>query len=230
MRVAAIIPALNEEETVGDIVRRCINALKDSADLRVVVTDNGSGDSTAEEAEAAGAEVVFHPVRGYGGACLEAIRHLEGWADVLVFLDADGSSRPEEVLELLRPVFRDESDLVLGARPEDSPMTLPQRWGTWLATFLIRLRWGFPYRDMGPFRAITFESFQRLGMKDTTWGWTVEMQILAVIEGIRVIEVPVSWLDRAAGVSKISGSVAGVCRAGSKILWTIGKYSLQRSN
>jgi hypothetical protein len=142
-------------------------------------------------------------------------------------MDADGSSRPEEVGALLRPILDEGVELVLGSRPSDSSMTLPQRWGNRLATRLISLRWGHTFNDLGPFRAIRSVSYGRLGMRDRTWGWTVEMQILAVLSGLRIQEVPVSWDERMAGVSKISGTISGVVRAGVKILSTIARLSLR---
>ena len=106
-------------------------------------------------------------------------------------------------------------------------MTFPQRWGTQLAISLIRCRWGYRFQDMGPFRAIRHDAYCKLGMQDQTWGWTVEMQILAVLQGLSILEVPVSWLPRHGGVSKISGTLSGVTRAGGRILWTIAKYSFR---
>lgn len=224
LKVGVVIPAYNEQGVVGLIVRRCLDALSDRHPVRVCVADNGSTDDTGLEAAAAGAEVVLARPRGYGLACRSAVDHLGSWPDVLLFVDADGSSRPEEAQRLLDPIAEGEADLTVGTRPEGAPMTPPQRWGTRLATALIRFRWRMAVTDIGPFRAIRREAFERLGMQDRTWGWTVEMQILAAVKGLRVREVPVSWEARIAGRSKISGTVLGVARAGARILWTIGKY------
>lgn len=224
LNVGIVIPACNEQESVAQIVRRCLDANSPEDQIRVVVADNESSDETARRAREAGAEVAPASPRGYGHACLAAIERLGGWPDVLVFLDADGSSRPEEIELLLAPIREGRVDLTLGRRPLDSPMTPPQRWGTRLAAFLIHLRWGRRFQDIGPFRAIRADAFHRLAMRDRTWGWTVEMQILAISQGLRIQEVPTSWEKRLAGVSKISGTVSGVVRAGARILWTIGKY------
>ncbi len=229
MRLGIIIPALNEEATVGQVVGRCLRAANRWGQVRVVVADNGSSDRTAARARAAGAELVPVDARGYGSACLGAIRYLGAWPDLLVFLDADGSSRPEEIPRLLHPLVEGQADLVLGRRPAGAAMTLPQRWGTRLAVLLVNLRWGTGYHDMGPFRAIRRSSLERLAMSDRTWGWTIEMQILARCRRLRVKEVPVSWEARLAGKSKISGTVSGVLRAGCKILWTVGRYALRRT-
>ena len=225
MKVGIVIPARDEEKSVGQVVERCRPLVSGTDEIRTVVCDNGSGDGTRAEAEKVGAKVVYAGKSGYGLACLTAIAELGNWPDVLLFLDADGSSRPEEAQDLLTPIKEGRADLVLGCRSSSVHMTFPQRWGTWLATRLIAWRWGHSFRDIGPFRAITRQAYARLGMKDRTWGWTVEMQVLALMRCLRVQEVPVSWDPRVTGVSKISGTVSGVIRAGARILWTIGCYA-----
>ncbi len=227
MNLAVIIPALNEAATVGVVVREVLDDTGDWS-TRVVVADNGSQDETGRVAREAGAEVVRASPHGYGLACLTALGHLSDWPDILLFLDADGSSRAAEIPSLLSPIRDRAADLVIGCRPDRSAMTLPQRWGTRLAISLIRWRWGYHFQDMGPFRAIRHDAYAMLGMRDRTWGWTVEMQILAVLRGLSILEVPVAWLPRQAGVSKISGTLSGVTRAGGRILWTILRYSLRR--
>lgn len=229
MRVGVVIPALNESASVGDIVRRCLDQCADGDEMRVVVCDNASTDDTADVAREAGAEVVAEPHRGYGAACLAAITSMGKWPDVIAFIDADGSSLPEEIERLLAPIRREEADLVMGRRqPSPGAMTPQQHFGGWLATRLIALRWGVRYADLGPFRAIRRDAYERLGMSDRTWGWTVEMQILAAIERLRIEEVEVSWERRVAGESKISGNIVGVLRAGFKILYTIGRFLPRR--
>ena len=227
MKIGVVIPANDEELSVGQVVERCRESAESFGSCRVVVCDNNSSDRTASVARAAGAEVVFARQRGYGNACLTAIDRLGSWPDVLVFVDADGSSRPEEMGSLLRPIRDQGVEFVLGSRPSGSPMTLPQRWGNGLATRLVSFRWGHTFSDLGPFRAIRLSSYRRLGMQDRTWGWTVEMQILAVLSALSMKEVSVSWDQRMAGVSKISGTVSGVVRAGAKILWTIARFSFR---
>ncbi|MGH9338547.1 MAG: glycosyltransferase family 2 protein [Acidobacteriota bacterium] len=227
MKVGLIIPAYNEEESIGQVVRRCMNLASQPGTGRVVVCDNDSSDSTAEVARAAGAEVVHAAPRGYGIACQRGIQHLGSWPDVLVFIDADGSSRPEEIDRLLKPIRCSGADLVIGRRPPDSPMTPPQRWGTRFAVWTLNWRWGSTFTDIGPFRAIRRISLEKLKMRDRTWGWTIEMQILAILNGLKVEEAPVSWEKRLAGRSKISGTVSGVLRAGARILWTIGRYGFR---
>ena len=224
MRLGIVIPAFDEEESVGSVVERCLLATKPLDSLRIVVCDNGSRDNTASIASKAGAEVVQVEMKGYGAACQGGISHLADWPTIIVFLDADGSSRPEEIPNLVEEVVGGEVDLVIGCRPWAAPMTPPQRWGNWLAVKAVNYFWGSDFSDMGPFRCITKESLDRLGMQDQTWGWTIEMQILAQIRGLRVKEVPVSWEERMAGISKISGTVSGVVRAGFRIMWHVARY------
>ncbi len=226
MKLGVVIPARDEERAVGDVVRRCRHALRPLGDLRVMVADNGSLDRTAEIARSASAEVVAVPEKGYGAACLGAIEKLGTWPDVLLFLDADGSSSPEDAPRLLEPVLEGQAQLSLGTRTSTAAMTLPQRWGTRLAVRLVNLVWRTGYRDMGPFRCIERRAFESLAMQDRTWGWTIEMQIKAARHRLKVVEVPVSWNDRLAGVSKISGTTTGVVRAGAKILWTVGRLAI----
>ena len=142
MKIGVVIPANDEEQSVGRVVRRCRKSAALFGSCRIVVCDNNSSDETASVARSAGAEVTFARQRGYGNACLTAIAHLGDWPDVLVFVDADGSSRPEEIGRLLEPIQHEGVEFVLGTRPSDSPMTLPQRWGDGLATRLISFRWG----------------------------------------------------------------------------------------
>lgn len=228
MNVGVIIPAFNEESSIGIVVRRVIKTLEPEFRFRVVVCDNGSRDRTAEAAASAGAEVCAVPKRGYGAVCTGGLEHLGEWPDVIVFLDGDGSSRPEEIPLLLRPIRDAEVDLVLGERTRKAHMTAPQRWGTGLAVWLMNARWGSRYRDMGPFRAIRRKSLVGLGMKDQTWGWTLEMQILALLRNLGVREVQVAWEPRISGASKISGTLSGVVRAGCRILWTFLLYAPKR--
>lgn len=228
MKLGVVIPALDEEACVGQVVRRCRGESRGLGEVRIIVCDNGSADDTAQVAADAGAEVVFVPRKGYGAACLAGIAHLGGWPDILAFLDADGSSRPEELAQLVEPLTRAESDLVLGVRSRTAEMTPSQRWGTRLAVVLVNLIWRTRYHDMGPFRCLTAASYGILGMRDRTWGWTIEMQILAAEKGLRFVEIPVSWDSRLAGSSKISGTVSGVARAGAKILWTVTQYAWMR--
>ncbi len=221
-RIALIIPALNEEEALPKV----LDELPRSLFARVVVVDNGSTDGTVAVARRGGAEVVEEPRRGYGQACLAGLARLGADTDIVVFMDADGSDEPSEAVHLIAPILRGEADLVIGSRAlggaEPGSLRWAQRWGNRLAVGLIRLLYGFRYSDLGPFRAIRWQSLEGLGMGDTNFGWTVEMQVKAVQRGLRVQERPVSYRVRI-GESKISGTVGGTVKAGIKILWTIGR-------
>jgi len=223
--ISVIIPALNERESIGLVLRDLPRPLV----RQVIVVDNGCTDDTPAIAACAGAQVVRQARRGYGAACQAGIAALDPRADVVAFLDADYSDFPEEIEGLVEPLRRGEADFVIGSRvlrDESRAALLPQAyWGNRLATFLIRRFWHFAYTDLGPFRAIRRESLETLGMRDTTFGWTVEMQIKALRAGLRVREEPVSYRKRI-GRSKISGTVKGTLFAGTRIMFTIFKYGL----
>jgi rSAM/selenodomain-associated transferase 2/rSAM/selenodomain-associated transferase 1 len=217
-RIAVIIPALNEELSIGKVIA----AIHEWVD-QVVVADNGSSDLTAQVAREHGALVVHEPRRGYGSACLSALAAMNN-ADVVVFLDADFSDYPEEIPLLVDPIIGGEADLVIGSRTlgyrEKGALPLQARLGNWLACRLIGAFWGAKFTDLGPFRAISYPALQRLQMQDRDYGWTVEMQIKAARDGLRTMEVPVSYRRRI-GKSKVSGTIRGVAGAGTKILGTI---------
>jgi glycosyltransferase involved in cell wall biosynthesis len=231
-RISFIIPALNEEAALApmlDGLRAALDAAA-CADTDIVVVDNGSRDGTAAVARKHGARVVSEPRRGYGQACLAGLAALGAQTNIVVFLDADGSDDPEDLARLLTPVRDAKADLVLGSRTiaarASGAFTPQQAFGNWLATGLMRLFFGARYTDLGPFRVIRREALERLRMRDTNFGWTIEMQIKAHRAGLRVLEFPVNYRKRIAGHSKISGNFAGTLRAGWKILWTIAKHRL----
>jgi glycosyltransferase involved in cell wall biosynthesis len=213
-RIAIVIPALNEAETIGALIRRTPYAAG-----CITVADNGSTDGTAAIALAAGARVVRVPRRGYGRACQAGIA-ANPKADVFVFVDADLSESPEEMLDLVQPILRGEADLVLGVR-DGRERPWHARAGTHLCVWLINRLWRTRYTDLGPFRAIRAASLLALDMRDETWGWTIEMQVKAAERGLRCREVPVFSGPRAGGQSKISGSLPGTVRAAGRMLETI---------
>jgi glycosyltransferase involved in cell wall biosynthesis len=227
-RAALIVPALDEEGIIGptlDSIPRGLFRL-------VIVADNGSQDSTASIARKHGAVVVSEPERGYGAACLRAIDALPVDIDVVVFMQADGSEDPREAAQLVAPILEGRADLVIGSRllgrAEKGALLAHQRFGNWLATTLIRWRYGFCYTDLGPFRAISTSALRRLGLRDRNYGWTVEMQVRALQAGLRVIETPVSYKVRQAGTNKVSGSAKASVEAGVKILWTVARLALSK--
>ncbi|MFN8006785.1 MAG: TIGR04283 family arsenosugar biosynthesis glycosyltransferase [Terriglobia bacterium] len=225
-RISVVIPAFNEESSIAKVLR----AIPGWVD-EVIVADNGSNDRTADVARAAGARVISEMCRGYGSACLAGIAALDN-PEVIVFIDADFSDYPEEMQHLIDPILHGEADMVIGSRTlgqrETGALTLQQRFGNRLACRLIRLFWRVSYTDLGPFRAVRAATLAELGMKDRGYGWTVEMQIKAARQGVRIQEVPVSYRKRI-GKSKISGSVRGVVGAGTKILTTIFLAALTAS-
>lgn len=223
--IGVVIPALDEEAAIGRVVADIPDWVDD-----IVVADNGSSDRTAEVARAAGARVVAAPERGYGAACQAAIAAIAN-PDILVFVDGDYSDRPSEMGALVDPIARGEADLALGSRIESASLSGAlqphQRFGNWLACRIIRRFWGVSYEDLGPFRAIRRDSLQQLAMTDRGYGWTVEMQIKAIMAGLAHVEVPVTYRPRI-GVSKISGTLRGSVQAGITILGVVFRLARAR--
>lgn len=221
-RIGVVIPARDEEAAIGKVLA----AIPSWVDA-IVVADNGSRDRTGEIARAAGAIVVAEPRPGYGAACLAGLAALPA-ADIVVFLDGDYSDYPEDMGQLVDPIVAGRADLVIGSRvlgrAEPGALTPQQRLGNALATWLIRLIWRARYTDLGPFRAIRRDALDRLAMGDRDFGWTVEMQIKAAEAGLAHVEVPVRYRARI-GASKISGTILGTVRAGTKILSIIARHA-----
>ncbi len=225
-KIIVIIPAFNEENAVGKVVK----AIPKNWVEEIVVVNNNSTDQTRQSAEKEGALVLDQPIKGYGNACLKGIEYVKSKAekpDIIVFLDADYSDYPEQLPELVKPILEDEMDMVIGSRAlgerEGGSMTFPQVFGNWLATRLIRLFYGYRFTDLGPFRAIRWDKLVEINMQDKTFGWTVEMQVKAAKMKMKCTEVPMSYRNRI-GKSKVSGTVYGTVMAGYKILHTIFKY------
>jgi len=208
--VALIIPALDEAEVIGGLVRRVPRDLV----AEVIVVDNGSTDATASEAAGAGARVVSEPRRGYGAACWAGVAALGKATEVAVFLDGDGSQRPEEIGRVLAPILSGSADLVLGARQFAGHHPVHATWGTRLVAAFVAWRFGVGLSDLGPLRAIRVDLLRRLGMRDRRFGWPVEMVVKAAALRARIAEVPVSHLPRLGGRSKVAGTFGGSLRAG----------------
>lgn len=221
----AVVPALDEEEAIGDVVR----GIGPHVDA-VVAVDNGSVDRTAVVARNAGAIVVAEPRRGYGRACLAGIEQARGLgATIVLFLDADGSDDPADAPRLLAPVKAGTCDLALGVRTrggaEPGAMTPVQRFGNWLAPLLMRISVGAEYDDMPPFKAISMRALDRLRLSDTGHGFTIELLMRAHEEQLRIEQLAVTCRVRRGGASKVSGTVVGAGRASAKIVSTIGRYA-----
>ncbi len=230
--VTVLIPAYNEESSLplvlGDLPKVG----------RVIVVNNGSSDGTVAKARKCGATVVDEPRRGYGSACLrglsaidEYVKHGGSPPSVVAFLDADYSDHPELLPGLVEPILSGRADFVLGSRlrgaRQAGAMPTQSLLGNRLACCLMRLLFGARYTDLGPFRAIDYQSLIELNMRDRDFGWTVEMQIKAARAGLRTLEIPVPYRRRI-GRSKISGTLSGSIKAGTKILYTIAKHGFSR--
>lgn len=225
-RISVLIPAFNEEKSIARVISELPQGLVDE----IVVVDNGSTDATREAACRGGARVVDEPRRGYGSACLKGLASINN-TDVVVILDGDHSDYPEQITRLLEPIAGGNADFVIGSRVlglrEDGALTLQQCLGNKLAVFLIYRLFGHKFTDMGPFRAIRFESLKSLKMTDKNFGWNVEMQIKAIKSGLKIKEMPVDYRKRI-GSSKISGTISGAIKAGAKIIFTIFKYAVMK--
>jgi glycosyltransferase involved in cell wall biosynthesis len=229
-RVSVIIPALNEEEPIAGVVRE-VAATKIPADI--IVVDNGSTDQTALRAREAGARVVKAP-RGYGRACAAGVAALRPECDTVVFLDGDGSDCPEFMNQIVDPIAHGTHDFVIGSRTrgqrEVGSMNLQQIVSGRIAGWLISILYGARYTDMCPFRAIRREALEKLGMREHTYGWNLEMQMKAARAGLRILEVPVNYRRRTGGESKVSGTLRGTFVAGARIVATFIRIGFKKSD
>ena len=227
-RVTVIIPAHNEENSITKVVGEIPKMVDE-----VIVVDNNSTDATGQNAAQSGATVLFEKNKGYGYACLKGLEYistLNQKPDIVVFIDGDYSDYPEQLTELIQPIITSNFDFVLGTRVkklrEIGAMTPQQIFGNHLATFLMKLIFKSTFTDLGPFRAIKYDKLIQLQMEDTTYGWTVEMQLKILKKKFTYIEIPVKYRNRI-GVSKVSGTIRGTIGAGVKILSWIFKYAFK---
>ncbi len=229
--VFLIIPALNEAEVIAEVIRSIPHTVID----KIIVVDNGSTDGTAAVAGQTGAQVVTEPTPGYGRACRAgANAAIKAGADVLVFIDGDGSDRPEFMPQIVAPVASGEYDFVIGSRTrghrEPGSMNTSQLMAAHVAGWLLQRAYRVRFTDMSPFRAIRATLFQELGMHEETYGWNLEMQMLVARRGARILEVPVDHRNRRGGKSKVSGSFIGTIRAAIRIMQTFLRVSRQRTS
>jgi glycosyltransferase involved in cell wall biosynthesis len=226
--VSVIIAALNEEAAIGKVV----NAVPPTVANEIIVVDNGSKDRTAEVAAAAGARVVKEPVPGYGRAFRAGLRSVSSECEIIVFLDGDGSDCAELMDRLVEPIRAGKADFVIGSRTrghrEPGSMNFHQVLAGYGIGFMLRILYGVRSTDMGPFRAIRRDTLERLGLREETYGWPLEMQMRAARARVRTMEVPVDYRRRAGGHSKIAGSVRGSVLAATRILVTFARLALQR--
>lgn len=226
-KIVVIIPAFNEENAVGKVVKAIPKSMVDL----IIVVNNASTDATRKNAEAEGALVIDQPKKGYGNACLKGMEYVADQKlepDIIVFIDADFSDYPEDMPLLIAPIIDQDYDMVIGSRAlgtrEKGSMTIPQVFGNWLATTLLNWLYNYKFTDLGPFRSIKYSTLLELNMQDKTYGWTVEMQVKAAKKKMKTTEVPMNYKNRI-GTSKVSGTVKGTFMAGYKILYTLFKYS-----
>lgn len=224
MKTTVIIPALNEAGSIRQLVSETLNV----APVDVIVVDNGSTDSTAEEAKAAGAQVVSEPRRGYGYACAAGVAAAHE-AAILVFMDGDGCFLPANLPALLAPILENRADMVLGSRERGhmaaGAMPLHQRLGNWLVSRLINLLYGLSITDLGPYRAVRRNLLDESNMQEMTYGWPTEMIVKSARRGARIVEVPVSYVNRRFGQSKVSGTIRGTLLAAWYIFGVTFRYA-----
>lgn len=229
-KIVVIIPAFNEEDSISKVIKD-IPSIVDE----IIVVSNNSTDNTENNARKAGATVLTENKKGYGYACLKGMDYIASFdftdrPDIVVFLDGDYSDYPEELTKIVTPIIDDNIDFVIGSRVkrlrEQGSMTVPQIFGNWLATTLMKILFRAKFTDLGPFRAIKYDKLLQLNMEDKTYGWTVEMQLKALRQKLSYTEIPVNYRNRI-GVSKVSGTVKGAIFAGVKILGWIFKYSFK---
>ena len=226
--ISVIIAALNEEAAIANVINSVPKNLADE----IVVVDNGSKDRTAEIATAAGARVVKEPIPGYGRAFRAGLRSVSPKCEIVVFLDGDGSDCPEMMDRLVTPIMEGKSDFVIGSRTrghrETGSMNFHQVFAGYMVGFILRILYGVRSTDMGPFRAIRRDTLDRLGLREETYGWPLEMQMRAARARVRTVEVPVDYRRRAGGYSKIAGTVRGSVLAATRILLTLARIAIQR--
>lgn len=215
--VSAVIPCLDEEDAIGP----CVAAMLAHGVGEVIVVDGHSTDRTAERAAAAGAKVIIEPARGYGQAMLSGVAALSPASTIILFIDGDGSDRPEMIPAVLAPIEDGRADFVLGSRlrgeRDHGSLATSQIVAGHLAGLLLRLLYGAHFTDMSPFRAIRRDALDRLGMAETSFGWNLEMQMRVAAAGLRAMEVPVGQRPRAGGISKVSGD----WRSGVRAAWVL---------
>jgi glycosyltransferase involved in cell wall biosynthesis len=224
-KVAVIIPTLNEEASIGTVVSMSRGHVD-----QVIVADGGSGDRTAERARLAGAEVISAG-RGYGRACLSGAQAAIG-ADIVVFMDGDGADDPDSIATLLKPILSGDYDFVIGSRArgqrQPGSISFHQLAAGLIAGWMIWLLYRVRFTDMCAFRAIRRETLLKLGMRELTYGWNLEMQMRVARAGLRVLELPVPYRRRIGGESKVAGSLKGTLVAGYRIVVTFARVALQR--
>ena len=225
MKISVVIPTLNEEEAIGEVV----GAVPADRVHEIIVVDNGSTDNTRKNATIAGARVVLESRRGYGAACLAGAKAAA--ADIIVFLDGDRSDDPAQLEIIAGPVIADRADLVIGSRLKGvlakDAMPLHGRLGNRFMVSLLRLLYGVEITDIGSFRAIKAQTLFDLNMEQMTYGWPVEMVVKAARKGLRLQSVPIHYRKRI-GRSKVTGTLKGTILATYYMFLVPLKYLLKK--
>jgi glycosyltransferase involved in cell wall biosynthesis len=225
--VTIIIPTYNEAESIEAVVAELPRAIVD----RVIVVDGGSRDGTQQRARSAGAEVI-DVGRGYGRACLAGAQAAQP-DDILVFMDGDGADDPAAIAAMVEAIRSGSGacDFVIASRArgkrEPGSMAAHQLVAGHIAGRLTKLLYGVRYTDMCAFRAIGRDTLLKLGMREMTYGWNLEMQMRAARAGLRVLEVPVDYRRRLGGKSKVAGSLRGSLKAGLRIMATFARVAAE---
>ncbi len=226
--VAIVIPALNEEAAL----QRLLAEIPLNLPQWIIVVDNGSTDATATVAQNAGVMLASEPMRGYGRACLKGFKVACALgAEIVVFMDGDGSDDPADMPMVVAPVMDGRADFVIGSRvstrAERGAVPLQARLGNWLVSRLIGVMYGVSLHDIGSFRAIRCSLLEGLEMREMTFGWPVEMVVKAARAGYRIVELPIHYRHRSHGRSKVAGTIMGSVKAAYYMLSTTLRYAFQ---
>lgn len=224
--VSAVIPCLDEEAAISAVVA----SVRAHGVGEIIVVDGGSHDETVARATAAGARVVVERRRGYGRAVQAGIACVRQDAEILLFLDGDGSDRTEFIPALIAPIVEGRAVFVQGSRVrggrEPGSLSLPQIAAGRVAGLLLRLVFGVRFTDLSPFRAIRRDALDRLGMCEATYGWNLEMLMRVAAADMPALEIPVGQRRRSGGVSKVSGNFIASIKAAGTIAATFFRLAL----
>jgi glycosyltransferase involved in cell wall biosynthesis len=221
-----VIPTLNEVSSIGAVIAE----LPANIVSEIIVADSGSTDGTQDTARAAGARVIDLNERGYGRACAAAVRTCRVDCDIIIFMDGDGADRADLIAHLTDPIMAGTHDFVIAARAralrEPGSMSVHQVAAGHVLGFAIGLLTGVRYTDMCAFRAIRRDALEKLGMREMTYGWNIEMQMKAAYAKLRILEIPMPYRCRSGGISKVAGSLKGTLRASSRIITTFFRVAV----
>jgi len=225
-KVAIVIPVLNEEAAIHQLLAELP---QDFAQWMIVV-DNGSTDATAIVAQKSGAIVTTEPMRGYGRACLKGFKTACSLgAEIVIFMDGDGSDDPTDLPMMLRPIGEGKADFVIGSRvselAERGAVPAQARLGNWLVSRMIRLLYGVRLHDIGSFRVVRCSLLETIEMREMTYGWPVEMLVKAAQAHYRILELPIHYRHRSHGRSKVAGTMSGSIKAAYSMLSATLRYT-----